>query len=150
MKMDKNEALITLSEQGRFWKIAFEELSAPEQVFRAVWDLESDVNNGGFEQYYRNSSGDTACHVVRALTEIGARDAAGIVARANSAFPQASPPRDQGDREEQLEVIGPKNEDLWDSLDDEFLSYPDDLTELLYEYVKRQRANIEGASDVGI
>ena len=148
--MDKNEALIALSEQGRFWNVAFEELSAAERVFRAIWDLESDVNNGGFDQYYRNSSGDTAYHAVEALNEIGARAAAGIVARANAAFPDASPPRDQGMREELVEEIEAGNEDCWDSLDDEFSRYPDDLTELLYEYVRRERAEIKGASDVGI
>jgi len=148
--MDKNKILITLSERGRFWKVPFENLSEAEQIFRAIWDLESEVNNGGFYQYYYNNSGDTACHVVAALEEIGAEAAAGIVAKANAAFYPVSPSIEQDVRREQLEVIESKYEDLWDSLDEEFFSYPDDLTGLLYDYVKRNKSEIEGARNVGI
>ena len=48
--MNKNSQLIEISEKGRFWKLDFDELTPSEQVFRAIWDLEGDVNNGGFEQ----------------------------------------------------------------------------------------------------
>jgi len=142
--MNKNETLIAVSESGRFWSVAFEELSRPEQVFRSVWDLESDVNNGGFDQYYWNSSGDTAFAAVDALVEISAHATAAIVTRAHEAFPGGAPSKDQSTRQELVEAITAEAEGRWESLDSEFCRYPDDLTELLFRYVKRHASSIEG------
>lgn len=54
--MDKNNLLIQLSERGRFWRVEFEELSPVERVFLAIWELESEVNNGVFYQYYSEAA----------------------------------------------------------------------------------------------
>jgi hypothetical protein len=52
-------------------------------------------------------------------------------------------PDDQGSREQLIEGLdGPAQEAL-ESLDQEFLAYPDNLTDLLYEYV-RLRPNTFG------
>ncbi|MDE3063964.1 MAG: DUF4375 domain-containing protein, partial [Acidobacteriota bacterium] len=58
--MNKNGILIALSESDKssFGKIAFNEQSFPQKVFSAIWALESEVNNGGFAQYYFNSSSE--------------------------------------------------------------------------------------------
>ena len=44
----------------RYGKLGYEKLTWPEKVFVCVWGLEGEVNNGGFDQYYFNSSGDHA------------------------------------------------------------------------------------------
>ena len=51
--VNKNNVLIKISEHPatQFWKLDFNQLTQPEQVFRCIWELESEVNNGGFEQY---------------------------------------------------------------------------------------------------
>lgn len=148
--MDKNKWLIELSERGPFWKHEFDELSPAEQVFCAIWDLESEVNNGGFQQYYSNSSGDTAFAVCESLDAIGAHKAAQIVGKAHRIFADATPPRDRDERESVLESLGPKRIARLDRLDEEFMSYPDDLTELLYDYVQRNAGSVRGAGEVGI
>ena len=86
--MDANAWLIDLSERSatRFFDAPFAQLTVPEQVFVAVWTLESDVNNGGFDQYYLNSSGDYAWFAPAALRAIGAEQTAAIAERANAAF----------------------------------------------------------------
>ena len=61
-------------------------MSEPERVFVAVWTLEADVNNGGFDQYYVNSSGDYAWFAPQALRAVGAEKTAEIVEQANTAF----------------------------------------------------------------
>jgi hypothetical protein len=50
--VDANEWLIALSaaEGTRLRTTPFSDLTPPEQVFLAIWTLESDVNNGGFDQ----------------------------------------------------------------------------------------------------
>jgi hypothetical protein len=45
--------------EGIRWRlddVGFDALSVPEKHFVAIWDLEVDVNNGGFHQYALNSS----------------------------------------------------------------------------------------------
>ncbi len=146
--MDKNALLIELSELGRFWSVTFDELTRPEQVFRAIWDLEAYVNNGGFDQYYWNSAGDTAFAVVDALNEIGADGAASIVTRAHQIFPEGVPPRDRAQRQDLLEQRPDRLEknDILEPLDAAFYAYPDDLMELLFAYVRRNSEDIQGAA----
>ena len=150
MTVDKNALLISLSERGRFWKLDFDDLTHPEQVFRAIWELEADVNNGGFHQYFGNSSGDTAFAVVDALETIGAHEMARVVADAKRVFPGSSPPRDWTEREAALDSLSADQEDFLDRLDRAFFAYPDDLTELLYDYVRRNAEHVSGTADVGI
>ena len=72
---EMNRRLIRLSESptSRFWRLDYKDLSIPERVFLVIWELESEVNNGGFQQYFYNSSGALAPHVVSALKAIGAQ-----------------------------------------------------------------------------
>jgi len=43
-----------------------------KRFFSANWEVESKVNNGGFSQYFRNDSAESASFVVEALEIIGA------------------------------------------------------------------------------
>ena len=72
--MNKNSVLIALSESSRtkFGKQSFALQSRPQQIFSAIWALESEVNNGGFSQYFLNESAETVCFVAEALDAIGA------------------------------------------------------------------------------
>jgi len=136
---NKNSILIDLSESDKtkFGKQDFATQSAPQQVFSAIWAVESEVNNGGFSQYFLNSSCETAVFVAEALDTIGAPRTANICRRAiATAFPMgllSSPDAisaaaaDFSDRVlSQLEVF-----------DSEFLEYPHDLTDLLFAYVRK-------------
>jgi hypothetical protein len=102
--------------------------------------LEREANNGGFDQFFANSSGDTAQETVKALETIGARAAADIVRRAIATFPGGAPAADREERLDQLDAAGEEREGLWDALDQEFYSYPDDLAALMRRYVQAHRA----------
>ncbi|MEQ8316912.1 MAG: DMP19 family protein [Phycisphaerales bacterium] len=142
--MSKNSELCELANRALdlFWDKPFEKLTEPEQVFRAIWELEADVNNGGFAQYYLNSSGDSAWFAPTALEQIGAKQASEVVAQANALFPSSKPPAERRKRAKQLDKI---DEDLFEPFDDQFMSYPDDLTDLLHSYVSKHRSQIAGA-----
>jgi hypothetical protein len=58
----KNHILIGLSESDKtqFGKQDFAQQSTPQKVFSSIWALESEVNNGGFPQYFLNDSCETA------------------------------------------------------------------------------------------
>ncbi len=118
-------------------------LSRAEQVFVLVWELEAEVNNGGFSQFYFNSSGDRATETVAALRAIGADRTALIVERANARF-ASGPPADRAVRQEVLLEID-SNEGLFQDLDSEFYRYPNEISDLLMRFVREHRADIRGA-----
>jgi hypothetical protein len=135
--MNKNRILIDLSESEnvKFGKEEFAAQSVPRKVFSSVWAVESEVNNGGFSQYFGNSSAETAAFVVEALDTIGAPRTADICRRAIAcAFSSGLPPTPEQVSEAALGFSDETLEDL-ESLDVEFTAYPHDLTDLLFAYV---------------
>ena len=133
--------LISVSEAvwAREAALGVEALSSAERVFLHVWNLEAEVNNGGFEQFYYNSSGDYALQTPGALREIGAARVAAIVEEANKLFGPSGPPSDRDARDAALEGLGDDVLDAFGALDDRFYEYPDDLGELLTRFVDRNR-----------
>jgi hypothetical protein len=137
--MFKGRILIKLSESKNtsFGKEDFATQSRPQKVFSAIWALESEVNNGGFWQYFINSSAETAFFVAEALETVGAPETADICRRAISvAFPVGLPQSEEAIRSAAANFSAEIRQIL-DSLDHEFFSYPRDLTDLLFTYVSQ-------------
>ena len=112
-------------------------LSEAERVFYITQTLEMEVNNGGFSQYFYNSSGDFANELVHAFTEIGAAKTAEICKKAVSIY-DGEVPADRAAREE----VFADNEELeaiLEECDNGFYAYEEDLDTLNYEYVMRNR-----------
>lgn len=143
---EMNRRLVELadSSETRFLRIDYNALSLPEQVFRTVWELEAEVNNGGFYQYFWNSSGELVPYVVEALTAIGAAAAVAIVKRAIEVVGLHISWDDEPTRRRSLDGLAPEAVEHLEELDQTFFSYPDDLTTLLYRYVSQHRAEIRG------
>jgi len=136
--VDKNAYLIELSEgdQTSFGRIDFREQSEEQQMFSAIWELESQVNNGGFAQYFGSADGHTANFAVAALKRIGASRCADIVARALRTATSGVLPDEQTARVQIINDLNQQAQEALESLDQEFFSYPDNLTELLFEFVR--------------
>ena len=117
----------------------FRSLSTAERVFLCVWNLEAEVNNGGFEQFYINSAGDNALETPSALREIGATQAAAIAEEANNVFRPQGPPADREARAQALARLGPTTTAALKALDAKFYEYPDNLEDLLRQFVERNR-----------
>ena len=116
---------------SRFSGDNFAALSRPDQVLVTIWGLEADVNNGGFDQYYFNDTGNQAWFAAEALRSIGAHRMAAIAEKANAVFGDAGPPTDRDERQAALLRIGESTEGVWEQLDQEFHAYPDDIAALL-------------------
>ena len=134
--MNKNTFLIGLSERHSIalGGVAFAEQPEPQQVFSAIWELESEVNNGGFDQYFRNSDSDVIAYAPAALRAIGASACAGIVESAIRVIAPL-PPTQEG----RYRVLDARDESVQEqlaALDAEFFTYPDNLTDLLFEHVR--------------
>jgi Domain of unknown function (DUF4375) len=102
------------------------------RVYELVRELEDEVNNGGFHQFFYNSSGDDTAETIRALEMIGADKMADILMRAVARFRDGVAPQERFARQRVL----PEPSTLVD-LDMEFYAYPDDLASLLAEYKGR-------------
>lgn len=113
-----------------------EKLSEPQKVFIIIENLEREINNGGFNQFYFNSSGDFSHETVDCLIAIGAIKTAEIVKKANAQFPDNIFPKDRDLRQDVLENIEDSSEPIWEVCDNKFHEYEDDIAGLLVEYVK--------------
>jgi hypothetical protein len=147
---EMNHRLVDLAEgpATRFWRVDFEVLSGPERVFRAVWELEGEVNNGGFSQYFFNSSGALAPFVVDALRSIGANQTAQLLERAVNVVGKQTDWQVDASRRARLQVLAGNAVAELTDLDHAFLRYPEDLTALLYNYAWTHREEIGGAGDI--
>jgi hypothetical protein len=101
--------------------------------------LEREINNGGFNQYFFNSSGDFAHKTVQSLQTIGANKTADILQKAIDQFPNSNVPEDRTERQEILEQIQETADVVWEDLDQKFFSYEDDLNTLNIEFVRKNR-----------
>jgi uncharacterized protein DUF4375 len=135
--MNKNGILINLStsDKTKFGKEEFALQSIPQKVFSAIWEVEAEVNNGGFSQYFLNNSAESAPFVVEALNTIDAPRTADICRRAiAAAFPSGLPHTVEGTQAAAADFSDETLEKL-ELLDQEFFSYPHDLTDLMFAYV---------------
>jgi hypothetical protein len=144
MSLKKHEREQLFKVWNRVWQRheahGWTKLTHAEQTFYAVWELESEVNHGGFQYYYFYSGGDLATNTVAALEEIGAHNLKGILLRANAIFPNSQPSRNIDDRQAYLaEKLGDKQHSIWSSLDEQVFKYPDPTEKLLWNYYLKHK-----------
>ena len=114
-------------------------LSKEERIFYITQILEMEVNNGGFSQFFYNSSGDFSNELVGAFTAIGANATAAICQKAISAFGRDIPV-DRNEREEMLdELENDKIDEILEECDSAFCDYEDDLNQLNYDFVMKNK-----------
>jgi len=118
----------------RLGETEFAVWSEKDRVLVCIVELEEEINNGGFNQYYFNSAGDLAFFAPEALKMINGVHASKIVLRANSIF-GASVPKKRFVRQKIHEELCAGDQDPWEDLDEEFFNYPDDIVRLLEAYL---------------
>ena len=112
----------------------FGSLSPTEQVVYCIWWLESEVNNGGFDQFFLNSAGDFYSETCDALTAIGANKTRELLEAACAvAFPGA-PPKDREQRNA-IQASGDEVDERLNALDQKFFAYEDDLTLMVNKFL---------------
>lgn len=129
--------LFKISDQvfDRYSKLGYDKLTQPEKVFICVWGLDGEVNNGGFDQYYFNSSGDHALDVVASLKAIDARRTANLLRQANALFGKAGPPPNCFARQRQLDELGDAKKKTMKEIEEIFFKDEDKLEQLLEAYI---------------
>ncbi|MCC9603730.1 DMP19 family protein [Stieleria sp. JC731] len=108
------------------------------RVFATTYNLLAEVQNGGFDQYFGNSTGDELKLVRESLQLIEAFDLLEILDSACSTFPRGMPGKSQETRVRQLERMSSKKRRNLDELGDQ-------VSNLAEETIRRLRAFIEAA-----
>ncbi len=116
-------------------------LSEAERIFYITQTLEMEVNNGGFAQFFYNSSGDFSNELAAAFTQIGAVKTAQICQKAISAFGQEIPTG----RAEAVEMLDEwvllEIHDILCECDGQFYAYEEDLNTLNWAFVMKRKAD---------
>ena len=135
-KEDGTQFAIALSDLvfPRYDRDGFAALTSAERVAYCVDALEREIANGGFDQYFWNSSGDTAHETLAALLEIGAAGAAALLREAIAAFPAGKVPANREERQKVHQSLPQSAREKWHELDGRFDGYPDDLSTLMRGY----------------
>jgi hypothetical protein len=106
-------------------------LTEPQKIALFIGNLEREINNGGFNQFYLNSSGDYAHEASEGLRLIGATKTFEILNRANSVWPKQTVPKDRLKRLELQEKLEEQANPIWEKFDTDYYEYPDHIAALL-------------------
>ena len=140
---DKNGSIIDLDNFiGKICDYGddYTKLTEPQKIFYYNQNLEREINNGGFNQFFCNSSGDNTHETILSLKTIGAEKTATILQKAIEQFPNKTVPKDRVIRTEIVEKIEEFANEIWNLLDEEFFNYEDDLNSLNLEFVKKNKS----------
>ena len=116
-----------------------DKLTEQQKNFYFNQNLEREINNGGFNQFFFNSAGDFAHETVNSLAVVGANKTAEILKKAIAQFPDHKVPSDRNNRQEILSQIEEDAKDIWEELDQKFFIYEDNLNDLNLEYVRKNK-----------
>ena len=111
------------------------------QAIYMIWALEAEVNNGGYNQFYFNSSGQFYKHLPEALRLVGAYKFADLTQRANDTFEKEN---EQITKEQDgtLEGFSKSYEDNpLNDFDDEFyeLYQSEKLQQIQVDYIRNNK-----------
>ena len=120
----------------------WDHLTDTERRLVAVQALEAEVYDGGFDQYFFNSTGDDAEVALAGLKEMGSSASAPLLERAMAVFPGGKPPTDRQKRWKVMDEIRSSSKPVWNKCDDEFYDSKENLSELSLSYAKKNRAQI--------
>lgn len=110
------------------------QFSTPQRLAFAIHWYASEVNNGGHDQFFFNSTGIVWPDALEGFRAIGAEKAFAILFEAASRF-DVKPSRERDLRIEQLERV----EAGFDDLDDRFYELDEDIYTLTIEYARKHR-----------
>lgn len=120
---------------------AMHSLNDEQRVFYITQNLEMEVNNGGFSQFYCNTDGMFVNELVESFEKIGAIKTAEICKKAVSIFGDV--PVDMDKINDILNIddekIEEKNSTILNECDMAFYEYEEDLEELNYQFIMKNK-----------
>lgn len=140
-ELDANIGFILLDKEERKGLAAF---TRGERFVYAIEGMVREVNNGGWNQFFFNSSGALAFDLVPALEAAGSKENLSIARRAVELFGKPASLGDE-DRYKQLVKVTKDGKIFpWEKLEDEFYENPEDLEAMIIEFIARNPAEFGG------
>lgn len=135
---DQNKQIIALGDfvAAREDAAGYQNLTETEKYISGVYFYEAEVNNGGLDQYFFNSTGDRWKMTLAGLHKIGAHHAAEIFQNAVALFGPEGPAEEGIKRQNQLQQFSDADREKEEQLTDEFYKYEDNLSDLVTSYAK--------------
>lgn len=125
----------------KYFEAGFKALTESEQVIFCMMGIEREVNNGGFDQFFFNSSGEYKIETLDSLRRIGASYTASLLEEAIRIVEDPNPPGEKEDEDDDYTDI--QSERLND-LDDKFYEYKENLLELQLKFIKENQDDFVG------
>jgi len=114
-------------------------LTGCERNIMYIYELESEVNNGGFDQYFYNSPGSNVNETIKALESVESKIFLQILIEARNKFPDGDVPKNQNERQEIL--LNMREDNSWDELECLFYKYEENLSDLQVKYISKNIEN---------
>jgi len=124
--------------------LGWDRLTPAEKHLLSVRFLDGQVNNGGFAQYFFNSSGDRWPEALAGLEAAGAEQHAALLRAVLERFPGSQPATVREKRQDELAKIARRQEDPFHAQDEAWYALPGGLLERLL--MKYDLAHLEGRS----
>jgi Domain of unknown function (DUF4375) len=137
----RTDSLVLAFEQAMYQKAARvgkNRLTVEERVILAVEALEREVNNGGYDQFFLNSSREYSPTIVDALRRIGCSKTAEITQKALlivHGLPRADRQTENGPWDKVQDALG--------ECDSLYFQAPENIEESLFAFIKANREKIK-------
>ena len=133
--IDVDQLFIKIS--AREENIGWDALSSAERTIATAMLLWYEVGNGGFHQYFFNTTGDLSLKAPGAFRAIGAIETADVVEKANELFGSEGPNVNQLKRQAQLGAFTDFHLNKLDELDKFIFDDPEDIENLISMFALR-------------
>jgi hypothetical protein len=117
-------------------------LTPAELVVLTVEAIEREVNNGGFDQLFRNASKDHATNYVSALEAIERPDLAELAKQAIAALRLGKRPPTIDAIDRAMKKDSDSRDEKFDELDDRYLEVAGDLAPAVFAFIKANSAQV--------
>lgn len=123
----------------RIWeaveKAGYESLHSYQQFYIAVIVCNSEINNGGFAQYFFNSSGDHWQDALAGFEATGSKERLALLRQAIEFFGPAGPSEDREKRQLELSRIYKKNDGVFEELESRYYKSSENVDVLTTRFV---------------
>ena len=110
-------------------------LTPEQRRYIAVSDLDGEIGNGGFSQYFMNSSGNEWPDAIAGFAELGMPKRLAIVKEAIAVFGGNEPSTNREQRQQQLSRIYRKNEVIFSEMENRYYACTESIDACAARYV---------------
>lgn len=110
-------------------------LTRPQHLYSCLFMCDAEICNGGFSQYFVNSSGNDWTDALSAFKELGFHERTAMMKEAIAFFGEDGPSVDRDQRQVQLSQISQNDADVFRKLEDRYYACSENIDVFVARYV---------------